>query len=139
MIIIKISKLQFFSCLLALISLVTLLFCIPINASTDKIKPDYYKNMLSTAIGPYVQNAVDNYYKNDDVVIALEDFDYLEVKQPMGEGTFYFIATIQINPFVGAHNTIGTDKVTIKIEYDNIEVIKFEHIKSHKIHDYKVL
>ncbi|WP_427127801.1 DUF3888 domain-containing protein (plasmid) [Priestia megaterium] len=51
---------------------------------------------------------------------------------------FDFLITIETQPSIGAHNSVGKDRFTFQInpslsETDAIKLVKFKHIKSYSI------
>ena len=90
---------------------------------------ELYKDMFVTAVGPHIDQAVAEYYGRP-LMYGLESVDILRVTRPHGYRTFEFEIKLQVKPFVGAHNTIGIDNITIRVESGGIEVEKFEHIQS---------
>lgn len=44
----------------------------------------------------------------------------------------YFI-TLEVNPYLGAHNSVGTDHTTFGITLEGIQSISFKHIKSEEL------
>lgn len=61
---------------------------------------------------------------------GLESVEIMSVTRPHGYRTFEFEIKLQVKPFVGAHNTIGVDNITLRVDSGGIEVEKFEHIQS---------
>ena len=46
---------------------------------------------------------------------------------------YKYILTIEVTPYIGAHNSIGKDHITIGINYDGVNVLKFQHIESYEV------
>lgn len=44
-----------------------------------------------------------------------------------------FIFKLQVQPFVGAHNPVGTDNFTFKVQDNKITLEKYEHVESFPI------
>lgn len=89
---------------------------------------ELYKDMFVTAVHPHIARAVAEYYGRP-LMYGLESVDILSVTRPHGYRTFEFEIKLQVKPFVGAHNTIGIDNITVRVESGGIEVEKFEHIQ----------
>jgi hypothetical protein len=53
--------------------------------------------------------------------------------RPDGYRRFGFEIMLQVSPYLGAHNSIGTDLITFRISSGEVTVEKFEHIKSYPI------
>lgn len=85
--------------------------------------------MFVTSVDPHIDQAVTEYYGRP-LMYGLESVDILSVTRPHGYRTFEFEIQLQVKPFVGAHNTVGIDNITIRVKPGEIEVEKFEHIQS---------
>ncbi len=93
---------------------------------------ELYKDVIASLIAPYISKAIENYY-HDQYLYDLGRVKFLQIERPSGYRSFIFIIKVQVQPFIGAHNTIGVDNITIKIEGGNPTVENFEHIKSFQI------
>lgn len=93
---------------------------------------ELYKDMFVTALHPHIDKAIAEYY-GQSLRYGLESVDIQEIKRPYGYRTFEFEVKLQVKPFVGAHNTVGTDNITITLQPGQIEVEKFEHIQSFEL------
>ena len=97
---------------------------------------EQYQDIVMTMMWPYIQDAVNDYYQRNcgcSPAIALFDIDVLSILRPNGYRAFEFLLELRVNPYLGAHNTIGTDIVTVKVYPGKISVEKFEHIRSYPI------
>jgi hypothetical protein len=73
-----------------------------------------------------IHHAIDEYYDIEGV--QAWKMDVLDLKMTNG---LSFEAIIQLETFVGAHNTIGTDKLKfIKEVPDGIKLVSFKHTPS---------
>lgn len=90
---------------------------------------ELYKDIISRLIEPYVSKEIANYYGRP-YMYQLGSIRFLKIERPLGYRSFAFTITVEVQPFVGAHNTIGTDEMTIKIEGETPTVENFKHIKS---------
>jgi hypothetical protein len=102
----------------------------PAEGSTEELYQDIYLTLLD----PYIQKAVDDYYKQyfkDSPGVAPYMVDVVSIDRPNGYRTFEFIVKVQVMPYFGPHNEVGVDNITFKIGIGNeVRVEKFEHIKS---------
>lgn len=53
-----------------------------------------------------------------------------------GTNKVEFIFKTQLQPFVGAHNPVGTDEFTFRISDSEIKLIKYEHVESFPVPPY---
>lgn len=114
---------------------------IPVNAgisfnniriSSYKIQQqdDIYKDIFLTSIFPTVYKAINSYY-GKPVSYDSTGTDILDIKQPFGKQVRVYDVYLKIQPFVGAHNTVGEDLITIRVgdSKDSFKVIQYKHIK----------
>lgn len=96
---------------------------------------ELYKDIIATFIEPYITKEIEKYY-GKAYMYDLFDMEFLKIERPNGYRSFSFIVTVEVRPFIGAHNTLGVDDIIIKIEAGEVKVEKFKHIKSFPIPDY---
>ena len=96
----------------------------PLEGSVEEL----YKDMLVTTIEPYISSEIEKQY-GLPLLYGLYDVAFLEIKREAYRG-FSFLLKVQVEPFVGAHNTIGIDKITLSISPYGTKVEDFKHIKS---------
>lgn len=129
--------------------LIVFFICFPIKVHADKPLNDakkgieykytpsegsveeMYKDIIVTLLEPYITNEVEKHY-GQLLQYDLFDVEFLKIDR-LEYRSFSFIIKLQIRPFVGAHNTIGIDNITMKVSPIKTEVCKFEHIKSFQI------
>lgn len=92
---------------------------------------ELYKDIIVTLISPYITKEIEKNY-GQLLQYDLFNIEFLNIERP-NYRSFSFLIKIQIRPFVGAHNTIGIDNITIRISPSETKVEKFEHIKSFSI------
>lgn len=96
-----------------------------------------YQDAIITALGPTINNAIGDYYKKIFTESPLYDYTsikILNIEQPNGYRTSYFIIKIEVKPFFGPHITVGKDIITIELSYPGLQVIKnFEHVESYPL------
>jgi hypothetical protein len=63
----------------------------------------------------------------------LEDVKVIDAKMIYGTNNVDFIFKTQVQPFVGAHNPVGTDEFTFRISDSAIKLLKYEHMESFSV------
>ncbi len=85
---------------------------------------DFEKALLSL-MWEDIDKAVDNYYDIEDVHVQYYDQKVIDLKM---KNALDFEITIQLNAFIGAHNTIGTDTLTFVTEEPNkLKLVNYKH------------
>ncbi len=88
-----------------------------------------YQDIIMTLLAPHIIREVEKYY-GKDAEIDLFSIKVLEAKRTVEHRGFKFKLKIQVDPFIGPHNTIGVDNLTFIIQPSGVKLEKFEHIKS---------
>jgi hypothetical protein len=100
----------------------------PLQQQSEK----QYQDIISSLLMPYLFQSVGDYYSNfltEWPLVDPWDIEYLSVERP--NDSFEFVVKIQVKPYVGPHNTVGIDIVTLKVGGTGKVIIsKYEHIKS---------
>lgn len=128
--------------------LILICLLIPINGfsaaaknesiTTKESNVKIYQDVSLVFLNPYIQNAVDDYYKeyfrNSPTVVPYMN-DVLKASRPRGEGSYIFLIEVEVLPYFGPHLTVGVDKLTLRVRpgYNDVQVLKFEHIKSNPL------
>ncbi|MDQ7094804.1 DUF3888 domain-containing protein [Desulfosporosinus sp. PR] len=94
---------------------------------TGNQETELYKEMLITSLNPYLQQSITNYY-GQNVMAPPYMVKVIDAKKPDPEQVYE--VKFEVEPYIGAHNEVGIDHVTLRISPNKIEVINFEHIKS---------
>lgn len=104
---------------------VFLLLLFLINPVTSKVEAtgqsDYEKAVLSLMFDQIYKAVNDNY---DIQGVQFEDQKILSLNMTNG---LTFDVTIQIQTFIGAHNTIGTDTLRFKRELNGVKLVRYSH------------
>ena len=96
-------------------------------------KEELYQDIFITLLGPSIEKAIEDYY-GKPYGYDPWSVDVLNIERPNGDRTTYFIIKLQVMPYIGAHNTIGIDNLTIEVSYGKKpKILKFKHIKSYEI------
>lgn len=109
-----------------------------INIAAKQSKEELYQDVFATLLTPYIQEAINNYYKKYLTISPIYSPAYVEIlniERPMGYRTFSFLIKLQVRTYVGPHIDIGVDQLTIGVHAEDknvkVKVEKFEHIKSY--------
>jgi hypothetical protein len=86
---------------------------------------------------PYIQQEIDKYYSQyltDTPMVAPYTVSVLSAERPNGYRSFVFDLKLEVSSYIGPHNTVGLDHITLIVGGSgDVEIEKFEHIKSHVI------
>lgn len=109
---------------------------------SESIAPLSKQEVLQAYIGVitsnYITKPLTEYY-GMNIPYQLEDVKVIDAKMIYGTNKVDFIFKTQVQPFVGAHNSIGIDEFTFRIidsEIPPIKLLKYEHIESFPIPSY---
>lgn len=99
---------------------------------------ELYQDVFVTLLNPCIKKAIDDYYEpllTTSPMYSPESVKILNLERPMGYRSFSFIIELQIESYVGPHDSIGVDQLTIRVGAgeDGVKVEKFEHIKSYEL------
>lgn len=90
-----------------------------------------YKDALRSIPLPYVQEAASNYYEENIGYSSIVDlYGNYDIKLFESPSAYVFNIKFEVLPHLGAHNFIDVDQITLKINYGEVSVEKYEHIKS---------
>lgn len=89
---------------------------------------ELYKDIIVTLLAPYITKEVEKNY-GELLQYDLFSIEFLSIQRSEYR-SYSFLIKVQIKPFVGAHNTIGIDNLTIRVSPGRTRVESFEHIKS---------
>lgn len=105
----------------------------PPEQSTEELYQDIFLSLLL----PYIQNEVDKYYSKYLTSPPIVDpymVDILSAQRPNGYRTYFFRLKLQVNSYIGPHNSVGLDYITVTVGGSgDVKVEKFEHIKSYAL------
>ncbi|WP_088186067.1 DUF3888 domain-containing protein [Desulfosporosinus sp. FKA] len=97
------------------------------QGSAGNTDNELFREMLITAVDPYIQQSVTKYYKKD-VLAPPYMVRVLEARKPSSDQVYE--VSFEVKPYIGAHIEVGIDHVTLRVSPTKIEVVNFEHIKS---------
>jgi len=105
---------------------------IPLRNSREELYQDTFVTLLS----PYIQKEVDKYYNEystSSLNIAPYDVVILSEERVGGYRGFNFRLKFEVHPYIGPHNYIGTDYITLIVTSSNsVKIEKFEHVNNSK-------
>lgn len=137
---------KLFFCILYMFSIP--LFCpVPLhancnsNVSTDftvTSKPSCCTSLI-TLLYPYITKEINNYYKDYFTTLPsmapyMIEIVELQTNPESIYGPADFILVVEAMPYFGAHDPVGKDRITFKINLDGIQSIEFKHIESGHIY-----
>jgi hypothetical protein len=96
---------------------------------------ELYKDIIARLIVPYIDKEIKRYY-GKQYMYDLFSMKFLRIERLGGYRSFAFTIKVEVQPFIGAHNTVGIDEMTIRIEGDTPTIENFKHIKSFPIPKY---
>ncbi|MBD8047821.1 DUF3888 domain-containing protein [Clostridium faecium] len=103
----------------------------------EQSREELYQDIFISLLLPYIQNEVDKYYSKyltQTPIVAPYTVDILNVERPNGYRTFLFKLELQVNSYIGPHNSVGLDHITVTVGGgDDVKIEKFEHIKSYAL------
>lgn len=92
---------------------------------------ELYQDIFVTFLLPYIERAVDDYY-GVPYTVAPYGVKILNVERLNGYRSFKFVVKLEIMPYIGPHNSVGIDHITIQVSAGpKVTIEKFEHIKSY--------
>jgi hypothetical protein len=104
------------------------------QAPPGQTKTELYQEMLITALDPYIQKSVTEYYGKIDGYGKMGVFappyvvQVMEATRPTADQTYDL--GLEVEPYTGPHDEVGMDHITMRISPTEIDIVKFEHIKS---------
>lgn len=102
----------------------------------ENTKEAIYKDMVISLLVPYMQEEINNYYKeylSELPIIFPYSVDIVSVKREYGSGYLILLEVIA-HPFVGPINTVGDDRMIIETgAFGSVSIKKFEHLKSYPL------
>jgi hypothetical protein len=104
------------------------------QAPPGQTETEIYQEMLITALDPYIQKSVTEYYGKIYGYSKMGVFAPPYVVQVMGAtrptADQTYELRLEVEPYTGPHDEVGIDHITMRISPTEIDIVKFEHIKS---------
>ncbi|WP_373000315.1 DUF3888 domain-containing protein [Lutispora sp.] len=109
----------------------------PLNKAMIEIPELDYQDVITTLLMPYIDESLNKYYSEylyEIPGVSPSDVKIVSINRPNGDRTSLFVISLSLQPYLGPHNTVGTDNIIFEIKYGKKpKTIKFEHIKSNKL------
>ncbi len=102
----------------------------------ENSKEELYQDIFITLLLPYIQKSATEFYgkiDNEYPVIDPYHVEVISAIRPNGYRTFGFLLKLKATPYIGAHNLVGLDHITMQVEINRVRVEKFEHIESYSL------
>ncbi len=104
----------------------------PTEGSLEEIYQDVFMLLLL----PSIEEVVQDYYMatvGHSPNVDPWDAKIIFLERPNGYRTFGFRIKLEVAPYLGAHNAIGVDHITMEVSLGEIKVVAHLHIKSYTI------
>ncbi len=106
----------------------------------ENTKEVLYQDIFVTLLMPEINKAISDFYGKYLKELPGEDtrsVKVLGIERPNGYRTTLFIIKLQVLPYLGPHNSVGRDNITIRVAYgEKPQIVKFEHLESYLIPSY---
>lgn len=103
----------------------------------EQSREELYQDIFISLLLPHIESEVDKYYSKyliEPPVVAPYTVYVLSAERPNGYRSFVFKLKLQVDSYIGPHNSVGTDYITVTVGGSGgVKIEKFEHIKSYKI------
>ncbi len=103
----------------------------------EKSREELYQDIFITLLLPYIQAEVDKYYEEylfTSPIVAPYDVIILDAERLNEYRGFDLRLKIELHPYIGPHNDVGLDYITIRVSpIVNVKIEKFEHIRSYEL------
>lgn len=131
-----------FAVLLSLTLLVQAILCSS-KASANITQDDSVrlKNMVITLLMPSIKDAVNRFYEPyltiDPTVVPYNGAEITEIhggeRILEGINDSQYTIVVDVLPYIGPHDSIGKDRITLAVQADGVTVEKFEHLESYDL------
>lgn len=101
----------------------------------NELSMELYRDIIITAIHPVIHKSLEAYYGRP-VGYEFIEVKFINIVRIKGYRTFDFIVKVQVQPFLGNHQTIGLDNLTVGINASRVWLRSFEHIKDYELPPY---
>lgn len=93
------------------------------------------KNLFVILIYPYVNKAIDEYYSEYFTDIPRLDpwsYKFLSLDK-LPNFNYSYIIKLEVIPYVGPHLSVGIDHITLKVDFNGVNVENHEHIENYEL------
>lgn len=99
------------------------------------------KDMVITLLMPTIQKAVNKFYEPyltiEPTVVPFNGSEITDIQggELIREGIndSQYTVTVEVLPYIGPHESVGKDRITLKVQFDGITVEKYEHLESYSL------
>ena len=87
-------------------------------------------------LDPAIQQAIARYYQEyfkDSPVFAPGDITVLSTERAEENQSLVIDVKLQVMPYFGPHLYVGVDDITLQVQNRNVQVEKFEHVRSYSL------
>lgn len=94
-----------------------------------------YYNLFITLLYPYVNKAIAHYYSDYMTYPPHEapySYEFVSIEKAPNLNYSYTVV-LEVQPYIGPHLSVGRDRITFKIDLDEVKVEKYEHIESYEL------
>jgi len=114
------------------------------DGAADQIGEKTKDAVILLLLQPQIKAAVNTYYSeyitgNPNTELFYTDIAGIEKSDPApNDGAYaWYNITVEVMPYIGAHNVIGKDRITVTVDVNgNAGVINFKHLESYDISQY---
>lgn len=95
-------------------------------------KEEAQKNLIVSILSNYTSKSIKEYY-GIALPYQIEFAQITDTKMVYSEKGLYFVIKLKVQPFVGAHNPVGTDLFIFKMENCKVTLLEYKHLESFPI------
>ena len=97
--------------------------------------PVRLNDMIITLLMPPISEAVSDFYEpyltGEPTVVPSYGSKIVSIRG--GISNSHYTATVEVFPYVGPHQAVGKDRITLDIQPDGVAVINYEHVESYAL------
>ena len=103
--------------------------------------PVRLNDMVITLLMPPIRVAVNDFYEPyltiNPTVATYYGSEIVRIQggERIREGIYnsHYTVTVDVLPYVGPHQSVGKDRITLSVRPDGVAVTNYEHLESHKL------
>lgn len=110
-----------------------------IKTESVSLKEEVYEEIILTTLHPYILRDIGSYYEKTlkyPPSVSPYITKVFNIEKPDRMNPFKFLITIRVRPYVGTHNKVGEDELTYSLDWGEINLENYEHIKDYKLPSY---
>lgn len=114
------------------------IFIVSGHTNDFEVDKNTYNDFILHMLYPHVHKDICDYYDGTintcpNVPPYVMKINNIE-KKKIGYGFDYdYRITITVNPYLGAHNSVGIDKLIYSIDFDGIKLHSYQHLKDYRL------